>query len=64
MIDEQINTVASSNPLLESAWAILEAANDFRDVAAVETCRRIIDATLRGDLPAKSDIDVVYNFFV
>jgi hypothetical protein len=49
--------------LLESAWTILEAANDLRDTATVETCRRVIDATLRGDPPAKSDIDVVFNFF-
>lgn len=63
MITEQWNTVASSNPLIEMSWVILEAANDLRDTATIETCRRVIDAILRGDVPAKSDIDVVFNFF-
>jgi hypothetical protein len=45
MIAEQLNTVTSSNPLLESAWTILEAANDLRDVATVQTCRRGAMAT-------------------
>ena len=63
MITEQWNPVASNNPLIEMSWVILEAANDLRDTATIETCRRVIDAILRGDVPAKSDIDVVFNFF-
>jgi hypothetical protein len=63
MITEQSNTATSSTPLLETAWSILEAANDLRDVATVETCRRIIDANLRGEFPSKSDIDVIFRFF-
>ena len=63
MIAEQSNTVTSSNPLLESAWTILEAANDLRDAATVETCRRVIDANLRGKCPSKSDLDVIFSFF-
>jgi hypothetical protein len=63
MIAEQWNTAASSTPLLETAWSILEAANDLRDVVTVETCRRVIDANLRGEFPSKSDVDVVLSFF-
>ena len=59
----QLNTEASRSPLLDSAWAILEAANDLRDFATVETCRRIIDATYRGDPPTRSDIDVMFDYF-
>ena len=41
----------------------MEAANDLRDDAAVDVCRRVIDAILRGDSPSKSDTDVIFNFF-
>jgi hypothetical protein len=63
MVIVQLNPDMSGSPLLDTAWAILEAANDLRDVATVETCRRVIDATLRGDLPAKTDIDVMFDYF-
>jgi hypothetical protein len=63
MVIVQLNAEMSGSPLLDTAWAILEAANDLRDVVTVETCRRVIDATLRGDLPAKADIDVMFDYF-
>lgn len=60
---EQSNATTLSAPLLETAWSILEAANDLHDIATVETCRRVIDANLRGEPPSKSDADVVFRFF-
>ena len=63
MIAGQLINATSNNPMLEAAWATLDAANDLRDVATVETCRRVIDATLRGDIPSKSDIELIFNFF-
>jgi hypothetical protein len=53
----------SQMPMLDTAWAILEAANDLRDIATVETCRQVIDATHRGQFPASSDVDVILDFF-
>jgi hypothetical protein len=62
MIIDQ-NAVASGKPLMDTAWTILEAANDLGDSAAVEACRRVIDATLRGGAPARSDINTIFEFF-
>ncbi len=61
MIVEQ--TSAPATPLLDTAWTILDAANDLRDSATVEACRRVIDATFRGIAPAQSDISVLLDFF-
>ena len=47
----------------ETAWAVLEAANDLGDTITVDACRRVIDANLRGDPPATSDMAVVVAFF-
>ena len=47
----------------ETAWAVLEAANELGDTATVDACRRVIDANLRGDQPATSDMAVVVAFF-
>jgi len=47
----------------ETAWAVLEAANDLGDTVTVEACRRVIDANLRGDPPSTSDMAVVIAFF-
>ena len=43
-------------------WSI-DAANDLRDAVTVEACRRVIDASFRGGVPAQSDINVVLDFF-
>jgi hypothetical protein len=61
LIEQQL--LPSGNPLMETAWATMEAANDLRDDATVDICRRVIDAILLGDSPAKSDTDVIFNFF-
>jgi hypothetical protein len=37
-----------TNPLMDSAWTILEAANDLGH-EIVEVCRRVIDGVLRRD---------------
>ena len=47
----------------ETAWAVLEAANDLGDSVTVDACRRVIDANLRGDPPATSDMALVVGFF-
>jgi hypothetical protein len=42
---------------------VLEAANDLGDNAAVEACRRIIDAELKGATALRSDLDLVLHYF-
>ena len=54
---------APVTPLVDTAWTILDAANDLRDAVTVEACRRVIDASFRGGVPAQSDINVVLDFF-
>jgi hypothetical protein len=57
------NSAAMEKPMLDTAWAVLEAANDLRDGAVVEACRRVIDAAYRGDTPAQPDIKLMLGFF-
>ena len=45
------------------AWLVLEAANDLGDHAAVEACRRVIDANLNGRLAPQSDVHLVVDYF-
>ena len=47
----------------ETAWTVLDAANDLGDTITVDACRRVIDADLRGESPARSDIAVLSAFF-
>jgi hypothetical protein len=47
----------------ETAWTVLDAANDLGDTMTVDACRRVIDADLRGEVPARSDIAVLSAFF-
>ena len=47
----------------ETAWSVLDAANDLGDTVTVDACRRVIDANLRGVEPAPSDMAVVVAFF-
>jgi hypothetical protein len=61
MIVEQSS--APTGPLVDTAWTILDAANDLRDSATVEACRRVIDASFRGIAPLQSDISLVLDFF-
>jgi len=63
MMLDQPDTSQPAKPLLDTAWTILEAANDLRDVATVDACRRVIDETFRGGAPAQSDINIILEFF-
>jgi len=47
---------------MDTAWTILEAANDLGDGATVEA-RRVINTTLRGETPAQSDVNVIVDVF-
>jgi hypothetical protein len=47
----------------ETAWTVLDAANDLGDTITVDACRRVIDADLRGEAPARSDIAMLSAFF-
>ena len=50
-------------PIVSTAWTVLEAANDLDEVATVEACLRVIDADFSGALPARSDVNIVFDFF-
>jgi len=47
----------------DTAWIVLEAANDLGDDATVETCRRVIDANLKGKPALPSDLHVIFDYF-
>jgi hypothetical protein len=48
---------------LDTAWLVLEAANDLGDHATVEACRRVIDAGLNGAPASASDLHIVTDYF-
>ena len=48
---------------LDTARTVLEAANDFRDEATAEICRRVIEASMNGRQPALSDLRIINNYF-
>lgn len=48
---------------LDTAWLVLEAANDLGDDATVEACRRVIDANLNGTAASPSDLHIVLDYF-
>jgi len=48
---------------VDAAWLVLEAANDLGDHAAIEACRRVIDAELNGTAAASSDLDLILGYF-
>jgi len=50
-------------PSGETAWTVLDAANDLGDSVTVDACRRLIDADLRGEAPDRSDMAVLSAFF-
>ena len=59
--------IASDRPnqdkSLDTAWIVLEAANDLRDDATVDACRRVIDANLNGTPASQSDLHIVLDYF-
>ncbi len=50
-------------PQGDTAWTVLDAANDLGDTITVDACRRVIDANLRGAEPATSDMAIIVGFF-
>ena len=54
---------AADRAAVDTAWVVLEAANELGDEAAVSACRRIIDASLNGSAPMPSDLQMVTNYF-
>ena len=62
MLSDPNATMQSEIPL-DTVWSILEAANELGDTHTVDACRRIIDATWRGDAPGQSDLNAVAAFF-
>ncbi len=49
--------------VLDTAWIVLEAANDLKDDATVEACRRVIDANLNGTPTQQTDLRVIFDYF-
>jgi hypothetical protein len=58
---------ASSEPApdqpLDTAWMVLEAANDLGDHQTVEVCRRVIDASLNGRPASPFDLHIIVEYF-
>jgi hypothetical protein len=52
----------SGNIWVEMAGTVLEAANDLSDEVAIEACQRVIDDDSNGDLPAQSDMNIIFAF--
>ncbi|MDE2063083.1 MAG: hypothetical protein KGJ00_11795 [Bradyrhizobium sp.] len=48
---------------LDTARTVLEAANDFKDEATAEVCRRVIEASMNGQQPKLSDLRIINNYF-
>ena len=49
--------------LLDAARTVLEAANDFRDEATAEVCRRVIEASTNGRQPSLTDLRIINDYF-
>jgi hypothetical protein len=61
--DSETGGVAPEKATVDAAWLVLEAANDLGDHAAIEACRRVIDAELNGTVAASADTDLVLGYF-
>jgi hypothetical protein len=48
---------------LDTARTVLEAANDFKDEATAAICRRVIEASIKGQQPSVADLRVINNYF-
>jgi hypothetical protein len=48
---------------VDTAWIVLEAANDLGDDVTVAICRRVIDANLSGAPASPSDLQIILNYF-
>ena len=65
-VDKSFSAAASwakpDNIWVETAWTVLEAANDLVDNPTIEACQRVIDDDSGGDLPAQSDMNIIFGF--
>jgi hypothetical protein len=61
--DSETGGAAPEKATVDAAWLVLEAANDLGDHAAIEACRRVIDAELNGTVAASADTDLVLGYF-
>jgi hypothetical protein len=52
------------NIWVETAWTVLEAANDLDDETTIEACQRVIDDDSDGELPAQSDMNIILGFWM
>lgn len=63
----EVRVSANENPAdrspIDTAWLVLEAANDLGDEATIEACRRVIDASLSGVAAPQSDLHLVMDYF-
>ena len=50
------------NIWVETAWTVLEAANDLGDEIAIDACQRVIEDDSDGELPAQSDMNIIFCF--
>jgi hypothetical protein len=48
---------------VDTAWCVLEAANDLGDIETVNACRRVIDAHLSNRLAMQSDMKIITEYF-
>ena len=64
--DKSFSAAASwakpDNIWVETAWTVLEAANDLGDSPTIEACQRVIDDDSGGALPAQSDMNTIFSF--
>ena len=60
---ERLTGAAAEKSAIETAWLVLEAANDLGDQLAVAACRRVIDASLTGAEASPDDLHVVLDYF-
>ena len=56
------NWAKPDNIWVETAWMVLEAANDLGDEATIEACQRVIDDNAGGELAAQSDMNTIFYF--
>jgi hypothetical protein len=56
IIMARLNSATPDRTMIDTAWSVLDAANGLRDTGAVEACRRVIEAHLRGGVPAQSSM--------
>jgi hypothetical protein len=50
------------NMWVETAWMVLEAANNLGDEATIEACLGVIDDVSDGELPSQSAMNMIFGF--